>query len=186
MGKVNSSSISGASRIRAGQGICVLRQGILGHFRPLLYIFGAKGLFKDTFLFGGQEMYPPLDATLWPTPSIRYPQLRLVLRISTHFNFLRPPKITNFRWTSTPSLLIRPSLQLERVEYALYGWPFASPPPPYMLREKGLKVFWKSFYEGTTQSFNPIQGAGWHFQYSTLKFFESLIILWLLNASYMA
>ena len=50
---------SGASRIRAGQGICVLRQGILGHFRPLLDIFGAKGLFKDTFLFGGQEMYPP-------------------------------------------------------------------------------------------------------------------------------
>ena len=59
MGKVNSSSISGASRIRAGQGICVLRQGILGHFRPLLDIFGAKGLFKDTFLFEGRGCIPP-------------------------------------------------------------------------------------------------------------------------------
>ena len=59
MGKVNSSSISGASRIRAGQGICVLRQGILGHFRPLLDIFGAKGLFKDTFLFEGRVCIPP-------------------------------------------------------------------------------------------------------------------------------
>ena len=60
MGKVNSSSISGASRIRAGQGICVLRQGILGHFRPLLDIFGAKGLFKDTFLFEGRGCIPLL------------------------------------------------------------------------------------------------------------------------------
>ena len=65
MGKVNSSSISGASRIRAGQGICVLRQGILGHFRPLLDIFGAKGLFKDTFLFEGKGcIHLPLDARL--------------------------------------------------------------------------------------------------------------------------
>ena len=51
--------ISGASRMRAGQGICVLRQGILGHFRPLLDIFGAKGLFKDTFLFEGRGCIPP-------------------------------------------------------------------------------------------------------------------------------
>ena len=27
--------IRGASRVRAGQGIWILRQGILGHFRPL-------------------------------------------------------------------------------------------------------------------------------------------------------
>ena len=51
---------SGASRMRAGQGICVLRQGILGQFRPLLYIFGAKGLFKDTFLFEGRGCIPLL------------------------------------------------------------------------------------------------------------------------------
>ena len=50
---------SGASRMRAGQGICVPRQGILGHFRPLLDIFGAKGLFKDTFLFEGRGCIPP-------------------------------------------------------------------------------------------------------------------------------
>ena len=53
---------SGASRMGAGQGICVLRQGILGHFRPLLDIFGAKGLFKDTFLFEGRgciSLFPP-------------------------------------------------------------------------------------------------------------------------------
>ena len=66
MGKVNSSSISGASRIRAGQGICVLRQGILGHFRPLLDIFGAKGLFKDTFLFEGRGCIPPLPPYMRP------------------------------------------------------------------------------------------------------------------------
>ena len=51
--------ISGASRMRAGQGICVLRQGILGHFRPLLDIFGAKGLFKETFLFEGRGCISP-------------------------------------------------------------------------------------------------------------------------------
>ena len=50
---------SGTSRMRAGQGICDLRQGILGHFRPLLDIFGAKGLFKDTFLFEGRGCIPP-------------------------------------------------------------------------------------------------------------------------------
>ena len=61
-------NISGASRTRARQGICVLRQGILGHFRPLLDIFGAKGLFKDTFLFEGRgciltpsSLYAPLN-----------------------------------------------------------------------------------------------------------------------------
>ena len=52
-------TISGASRMRAGQGICVLRQGILGHFRPSVDIFGAKGLFKDTFLFEGRGFIPP-------------------------------------------------------------------------------------------------------------------------------
>ena len=38
-----------------------------GHFRPLLDIFGAKGLFKDTFLFEGRGCIPspsPLDARL--------------------------------------------------------------------------------------------------------------------------
>ena len=75
MGKVNSSSISGASRIRAGQGICVLRQGILGHFRPLLDIFGAKDLFKDPFLFEGSgciHSNPPLDAPLTGMPLTLY------------------------------------------------------------------------------------------------------------------
>ena len=56
---------SGANRTRAGQGICVLWQSILGHFRPLLDIFGAKGLFKDTFLFEGRGCIPfILDASL--------------------------------------------------------------------------------------------------------------------------
>ena len=52
--------------MRAGQGICVLRQGILGYFRPSLDIFGAKGLFYDTFLFegGGCIPPPPLDSCL--------------------------------------------------------------------------------------------------------------------------
>ena len=50
---------SGASRMRAGQGICALRQRILGHFRPSLDIVGAKGLFKDTFLFEGRGCIPP-------------------------------------------------------------------------------------------------------------------------------
>ena len=50
---------TGASRMRAGQRICVLRQGILGHFRPLLYFFWAKGHFKDTFLFEGRGCIPP-------------------------------------------------------------------------------------------------------------------------------
>jgi len=49
---------SGASRMRARQGICVLRQGILGHFGPLLDIFGAKDLFKDTFLFESRGCIP--------------------------------------------------------------------------------------------------------------------------------
>ena len=44
--------------MRAGQGICVLRQGILGHFRPLLDIYGAKGLFKYTYLFEGRGRIP--------------------------------------------------------------------------------------------------------------------------------
>ena len=44
----------------------VLRQDILGHFRPLSYIFGAKVLFKDTFVFEGRGCIPPppLDAPL--------------------------------------------------------------------------------------------------------------------------
>ena len=52
--------------MRAEQGICVLRHGILGHFRPLLDIFGAKGLFKGNFLFEGRGCVPPppLDAPL--------------------------------------------------------------------------------------------------------------------------
>ena len=43
-----------------------IRQGILGHFKPLLGIFGAKGLFKDTFLFEGRDvsLSLPLDAPL--------------------------------------------------------------------------------------------------------------------------
>ena len=48
----------GASRIRAGQGIWVLRDGMSFHFRPLLGIFGAKGLFKEIFLFEGRECIP--------------------------------------------------------------------------------------------------------------------------------
>ena len=55
-----------ACRMRVRQGICVLRQGTLGHFRPLLDIFREKGLFKDTFLFEGWGCIspPPLDAHL--------------------------------------------------------------------------------------------------------------------------
>ena len=50
----------GASRVRAGQGIWILRQGILGHFRPLWGIFGANSLFKDTFPFEGRGCIPLL------------------------------------------------------------------------------------------------------------------------------
>ena len=58
--KIDSTTIgSDASRMRAGQGICVRRQGILGHFTPLLNILGAKGLFKDTSLFEGRGCIPP-------------------------------------------------------------------------------------------------------------------------------
>ena len=63
--KITFSLCSGASRMKAGQGICVLGQGILGHFRTLSEIFGAKGLFKDTIFEGrGCIPPPPLDAPL--------------------------------------------------------------------------------------------------------------------------
>ena len=55
-----SSESRGASRMRAGQGIWILRQGILGHFRPSGRIFGANGLFKDTFPFEGRGCIPLL------------------------------------------------------------------------------------------------------------------------------
>ena len=56
----------GESRMRVRQGIWIPKQGILGHLRPLLGIFGANGLFKDTFLCEGRECIPlsPLDARL--------------------------------------------------------------------------------------------------------------------------
>ena len=48
-----------------GQGIWILRQGILGHFVPLWGIFGANVLFKTIF-FLRAGMYPssPLDEWL--------------------------------------------------------------------------------------------------------------------------
>ena len=46
----------GASRMRTGQEICVLRQGILSHFKNLLDIFAANGLFKDTSHFEGRDL----------------------------------------------------------------------------------------------------------------------------------
>ena len=46
--------------VRAGQGLWILRQGILGHFRPLWSIFGANSLFKDTFPFEGRGCIPLL------------------------------------------------------------------------------------------------------------------------------
>ena len=49
----------GASRMRTGQEICVLRQGILSHFKNLLDIFAANGLFKDTLLYEGSGCIPP-------------------------------------------------------------------------------------------------------------------------------
>ena len=48
----------GASRMRAGQGIWILRYGILGYFRPLWGIFGENGLFEDNFLFEGSGCIP--------------------------------------------------------------------------------------------------------------------------------
>ena len=55
---------SGACRMGAGQGICVLRQGILGHYRPLLV--RAKGIFKDTFPFEGRGYITPSPPTCAP------------------------------------------------------------------------------------------------------------------------
>ena len=60
----------GASRMRAGQGICVLKQSILSHFRPLLGISRANGLFKDTFLFEGRGCIP-LPPRYAPDPTGR-------------------------------------------------------------------------------------------------------------------
>ena len=48
----------GAYRMRVGQRISKLRQGILVHFRPLQGIFGANSLFKESFLFEGRDVYP--------------------------------------------------------------------------------------------------------------------------------
>ena len=52
---------SGVSRMRAGQGIWILRQDILGLLRSLSVMFGANGLFKDTFIFEGDVSQSPLD-----------------------------------------------------------------------------------------------------------------------------
>ena len=90
---------SGASRMRARQGICVLRQGVLGHFRTLLDIFGAKG-FSKTLFFECRGCIPPLplDALLktkqkhclwWARPRSR-PRWRLRLFYSSWYqNVLR-------------------------------------------------------------------------------------------------
>ena len=56
----------GASRMRAGKGIWIMRQGILGHFRSLWGIFRANGLVKDTFLLEGRRCVPPQDVRLLP------------------------------------------------------------------------------------------------------------------------
>ena len=53
--------VRGASRMRTGQGIRILRQGILCHFRPLWGIFGTNDLFKYTFHFEGSV--PPRCAS---------------------------------------------------------------------------------------------------------------------------
>ena len=60
----------GASRMRAGQGIWILRQGFLDHFRPLWGIFGANGLFKDTFPFEGRGCIPLLPPSRCAPASI--------------------------------------------------------------------------------------------------------------------
>ena len=52
------SYVRGASRMRAGQGIWITRQGILGQFRPLWGIFGANHQFKDTLLLEGRGYIP--------------------------------------------------------------------------------------------------------------------------------
>ena len=52
---------SGASRMRARQGICVLRQGILSHFRPLLGIFGEMAFSKTLFFLRAGDV-PPLPS----------------------------------------------------------------------------------------------------------------------------
>ena len=71
---------SGASRMRAGQGIYGLRQCILNHFRPLLDIFGAKGLFKDTFV--------PITEIPF-VESLCNPKYRVKIRITERITILR-------------------------------------------------------------------------------------------------
>ena len=67
-------NVKGASRMRAGQGIWTLRQGILGHFRPLWGIFGANGQFKDTFLFEGRGCIPLLPPSRCAPALLIFPE----------------------------------------------------------------------------------------------------------------
>ena len=55
----------GASSMRTGQGIWILRQGILGQFKPFVRHFRGKWPVQRHFSFSGQGMYPP--------PTIRCP-----------------------------------------------------------------------------------------------------------------
>ena len=52
-----------------------------------------------------------------PPQSVRYPpQLGLVSQISTYFNLLPPPQITNARWASDPPYLLdTPTIREGRV-----------------------------------------------------------------------
>ena len=49
----------------------ILRQDIVGHLRSLWGMFGANGLFADTFLFEGRG-YIPLDAYMSISPGLMY------------------------------------------------------------------------------------------------------------------
>ena len=48
----------GAARMRTGQGILILRQVILGNFRPLWSVSVANALSKDTFRIKGRGCKP--------------------------------------------------------------------------------------------------------------------------------
>ena len=57
---------SDASKMRTGQEIGILKQGILGRLRPLQVIFRANVLFKETFLFEGRGCIPSLPPRCAP------------------------------------------------------------------------------------------------------------------------
>ena len=50
--------VRGASRMRAGQGIWILRQGILGHFRPFEVFSGQMACSKTLFLLRAGDVSP--------------------------------------------------------------------------------------------------------------------------------